>query len=124
MAVVFYESPEDNYDKPWVEDYYNSLEVSKQKTFFKQVFLVEKVSVTQKGLIIETLEFKSWMWKSETSTLELAIKVCQDDGHAVCLGFRKGTNGKFKTLVGSDAALVQQVQGDSKKGYVFTKDFS
>lgn len=123
MAVVFYETPSNDYDKPWVEDYFDNLDAPKQKNFFKQVFLAEKAILTQKGYILETREFKSWLWKSESVVLDQAVQACRENGHAVCLGFRKGANGKFKTLVGSDSSIVQMVKEEGGKSLSFTQDF-
>lgn len=62
-----------NPDKPWVKEWYDSLDSKGKKTANSTEYIVKKVSKVKsgKGFIVETDTFKTWVWGNSLMAKEL-----------------------------------------------------
>lgn len=76
MAIITFSDSADksNDSLPWADDYYKNLSASKQKRFMDTYFLVTRGNEAGvKGWIVETKEFKVWVWRDALNPLVQAI---------------------------------------------------
>jgi hypothetical protein len=117
MPVRFFKSEEADNPLPWVEAYVETLDKAKKGSFCKTIFLVKRGNSTERGFILETEEFKFWMWKSESSVLATAFKGAFENGEALVVMFTKNAKGLYKPTLGLDSDQGCVVTGDLKKAF-------
>lgn len=120
MPITFFKSEETDYPLPWVESYVETLDKAKKAAFSKSVFLVKRGIATDRGFILETVEFKFWMWKSESSVLEEALESSIEKGAALVAMFTKNQKGLYKPILGLDSDQGCVVTGSLKKNFAIS----
>ena len=76
MAIITFDNSEKTGSDglPWADDYYKNLSASKQKRFLDTYFLITRGnSAGVKGWIVESKEFKIWVWRDNSNALAQAV---------------------------------------------------
>lgn len=119
MAITFFESdkPQSN-DLPWLSDY-----VETADNYQETAFIVRKVALTPKGLLLETDYFKAFVFKSSVQHTHLleALEVWTEDlAPQFVLVLVIGDNPRNFKLGVDDAELNE---GWKKTGKVYFQNF-
>jgi hypothetical protein len=107
MAIItFNEDTPSNYEElPWAEAWLEKLPVKKRTEAMTLYFLISSGSKTKKGWILNSLEFKIWVWGSEEPNLLKAIQVAQTQECALVVKLRVTQKNKATPIIAVDDAI-------------------
>lgn len=120
MAIITFSSEESlSYDElPWVDVYVGNLKGQKLEKFMNAYHAVMSgLEASSKGWIVNSREFKAWVWKSDLAMLKQALGESKRLECALLMKFVLTKNGKLKPIFAIDDEIPALLSKLTESGF-------
>lgn len=122
MAIITFSTEENSsYEElPWIDVYVGNLKGQKLEKFLSAYHVVMSgVEASSKGWIVNSREFKAWVWKSDFAVLQKALDESKRLECALLMKFVSTKNGKLKPIFAIDDEIPALLSKLTESGFSY-----